>query len=132
MIRRHVIMFAARFADAVARGEKRQTIRPTRKRAVAVGDALDLRAWSGLPYRSKQVYLTGIRACVQVGTVEIFTTIGGRTKILDRHMVLDGIEMSGEERDRFAQADGFSDFAVMSWWFMTTHGLPFNGVLIRW
>lgn len=32
----------------------------------------------------------------------------------------------------FASADGFSDWPAMRDWFEKTHGLPFNGLLIRW
>lgn len=52
-----VLLFQPRFANLVAAGTKRQTIRPTRKIPIVRGDDLSLRQWQGLPYRSKQVEL---------------------------------------------------------------------------
>jgi hypothetical protein len=37
-----------------------------------------------------------------------------------------------QDLDRFAQDDGFADWQEMREWFTDTHGLPFQGVLIRW
>jgi hypothetical protein len=122
MSARHVIMFSARFAEAVARGEKRQTIRPTRKRAIAAGDELDLRAWSGLPYRSKQNHLSGIRVCVRVSRVFLSPDL----------VMIDDVGIATHNMNAFARDDGFSGWAEMRDWFDNTHGLPFTGVLIRW
>ena len=37
-----------------------------------------------------------------------------------------------EEVDELARADGFDDWEYMLNWFEKTHGLPFEGLLIRW
>ena len=115
---RHVILFQSRFADLVERGEKSQTIRPERKRLIRVGDTLDLRAWSGLPYRSKQ---RGLReaACTVLKWCEI-----SRQGL---------IYLNGELAPKgFAKADGFRSHTEMVNWFDSMHGLPFSGVLIEW
>jgi len=103
-------MFQPRFHDAVASGNKQQTIRPPRKRAIRVGEPLSLRAWTGKPYRSKQRELRRAQ-CIEV-----------RPLVIDR-------EFSDE---RMASADGFADADDMKNWFAATHGLPFTGILIRW
>lgn len=36
------------------------------------------------------------------------------------------------DREAFARADGFADWAEMRGWFEAAHGLPFAGVLIEW
>jgi len=37
-----------------------------------------------------------------------------------------------EHLDIFAILDGFTDWAEMIKWFEDTHGLPFEGILIKW
>lgn len=49
-----VKMFQPRFADLVAAGEKKQTVRPVPKRTLKIGDIISCRAWKKKPYRSKQ------------------------------------------------------------------------------
>ncbi len=127
--RRHVFMFQPRFASLVFEGKKQTTIRPPRRRAVAVGDVLDLRAWMGRPYRSKQRKLREVR-CESVEAIIIHQ---------------DGIEYApGTLRAWFvgvhrqdiihvmARADGFSSWPVMRDWFEAMHGLPFTGTLYSW
>ncbi len=128
---RRVIMFQDRFAQKVERGDKPHTIRPELKYPIFVGDILDLRQWSGKPYRSKQRKLRTAICCQKSGVV----------------VHRDGVELSpgtmrviflgetGARRDlleHFARRDGFTDWAEMRQWFDDTHGLPFEGVLIEW
>lgn len=109
--------FQARFADAVQRGEKRQTIRSPRKNGHAKpGDAVQL--------------YTGMRtlSCRKLGdaTCEISTYCAIRE---------DGITLGNYPKvdlDDFARADGFSDFENMKQWFRETYGLPFIGHLVCW
>ena len=65
-----ILMFQPRFHDAVAAGEKTQTIRPPRKRPIRVGDSLSLRAWTGAAYRSPQCELRRA-TCVAASRVVI-------------------------------------------------------------
>ncbi len=131
MSRRHVIMFKPQFSPLVKSGAKLQTIRPRRVRTVIFGDVVDAREWIGKPYRSKQRKL---RECVALSTESI-------------KIHRNGVEISpgtlrvffmgaGTRRqallDSFARADGFADWAAMKDWFTETHGLPFEGVLIKW
>lgn len=110
--------FQRRFADDVATGRKRQTIRAPRKdnRHAKPGDRLQL--------------YTGMRtkACRKLdeGICKISTYCAIRE---------DGITLGNHPRvdiDEFAVADGFEDFESMKTWFRKTHGLPFIGQLIVW
>lgn len=111
--RRHVILFKNRFVERIAAGTKCQTIRPTRKREIKVGDMLDLRHWSGAPYRSPQIKIC-TAVCADVRPISI-------DALLDE-----------DELDQLARADGFDNSDAFLSFFADTHGLPFKGTLIRW
>lgn len=117
-----VVMFQQRFSGRVRNGSKRHTIRGERKVPVAPGDILDLREWSGLPYRSKQQPI--LKApCTTIQGIEISAC----------HQVwLDGVELTPIQIVRLALGDGFTGGLDMIAWFAETHGLPFKGVLISW
>lgn len=121
--RRQVILFQPRFADLVESGAKPHTIRPVRKRPIHVGDTLDLRAWSGLPYRSKQRKLR-VAICTAVTSIEVDRLKGLVWR--DRELLERGVA------DALARRDGFRDRGDMADWFESMHGLPFHGVLIEW
>jgi hypothetical protein len=111
----HVRMFKPQFAPLVEAGTKCQTVRPTPKRMPKAGDRISLRIWTGKPYRSKQRVL---RESV-ITSVEPFD--------------LDAMRLWKEnDREAFARADGFGDWPEMLQWFITTHGYPFVGVVIKW
>ncbi len=128
---RHVLIFSARFADAVAECTKRQTIRPVRKRPIKAGHALVLYAWTGKPYRSKQRRLYPVaRICKEASEITIASgTIGG-AQVECIH--INGRELTFQQAQDFAKADGFINAADMVDWFKKTHGLPFTGTLIKW
>lgn len=114
----HVRMFKPQFADAVRQGTKRQTVRPIPVRLPKAGDRISLRMWSGKPYRSKQTLLRetmviSVSDCCITG---VSVTVRGRE----------------QDPEIFARADGFDSFATMRQWFLETHGLPFQGILIEW
>lgn len=115
-----VLMFQPRFALLVQAGTKRQTIRPVRKRPIQPGDSLSLRRWSGLPYRSPQVILTEA-TCLQVHDI-----------VIDSGISIDGTNLTAEELERLAIADGFADWPDMRAWFAATHSLPFVGRMMTW
>ena len=125
---RRVIMFQARFMIAVEVGTKPHTIRPVRKLAIKVGDLLDLRTWTGLPYRSKQRKLREA-VCTAVTPIELCFV---------RHRLLVWVRgakpkhLSRTAIETLARRDGFTDSAEMAHWFDKMHGLPFAGVLIEW
>lgn len=118
-----VRMFKAQFAPLVESGEKRQTVRPLPKRMPVEGAPISLRAWLGLPYRSKQ------RVLREATIKEV------RAVLIDHNGVNlythDGAGYApGDEQ--FAKQDGFGSWREMREWFEAQHGLPFRGVLIRW
>lgn len=127
--RRHVRMFQPRFAPLVECGAKSSTIRKTPKREIRVGDLLDLRTWSGKPYRSKQIGLIETRCtnCVpislRVRAGRFLVTIGeGRF----------AVSLFTPEVNKLATREGFANPTDMAEWFQSEHGLPFKGVLIEW
>jgi len=104
--------FQKQFTDAVESGKKCQTIRAYRKvRDPKVGDTLYL--YTGM--RTKQ--------CRKLGEVECTSV---------EHVKIGRYCASMSHKDDFAQADGFDTYGAMLDWFEQTHGLPFEGLLIRW
>jgi hypothetical protein len=116
-------MFKPQFTGLVESGKKCQTVRPTPKRLPKAGDRISLRAWSGRPYRSKQLVLreAQIVAVRKIRFAGYFFNGGPR----DAH----GKRIS---LDAFAQADGFGCWQELQTWFGETHGLPFEGIVIYW
>lgn len=120
-----VIMFQPRFAALVESGNKTQTIRPTRKRPLQVGESVSLRKWSGVPYRSPQIEL---RTAWIVGVVPVKL----EQYRADMMITVNTYTLYSDQACAFAWADGFPHLASMFDWFEATHGLPFVGQLIRW
>lgn len=111
--------FQAQFADAVERGEKRQTIRAIGKRRHAKeGDKLQL--YTGM--RTKACRKLREAVCHDFCHILIEADKIWTSRPLEIHTDL----------DRWAKSDGFPDWPTMRDFFANTHGLPFNGVLIRW
>lgn len=122
--RRIVILFQGRFVPLILGQLKRQTVRKIRQDGhdAKTGDVLDIRHWSGMPYRSKQAKLgEAVCSCV----LEIGLTQNGI-------LIIDGEIIGTWDADKFAQRDGFSNFAEMFLWFAQNHALPFRGRAIRW
>lgn len=124
-------MFKAMFACMVEDGRKRQTVRPWPRRiadAPRVGDVIDCRCWEGAPYRSKQTKLAeGVITAVAAVVVDeagigLWET-GGKAVFY---------RLNRQAAEAFAVADGFPGLAEMLAWFEATHGLPFEGVMIKW
>lgn len=109
--------FQARFAALIESGQKRQTIRATRKRPIVRGDVLYL--YTG--QRSKHSRLLGVASCLSAEEI----SIEENSCWLDH-------ALNSEECQALATADGFESWAHMVDWFRETHGLPFAGQLIRW
>lgn len=119
-VRTFVRLFKPRFARLVEDRQKFQTVRPWPKRVPCVGDRIDLREWSGKPYRSPQRKLyvgviTGISA-LEIDEMGMLFNDGDRVWAADE----------------FAKADGFKFYNELVDWFRAEHGLPFKGVLIEW
>ncbi len=123
------LLFDRRFAGAVERGEKRQTIRPERKRPIRPGDKLILSAWEGVAYRSK-VRRLGEDFCKSAEEIKL------NIDVIDFQFVprvlIAGKLISYRKSSELAKADGFENLNEMLDWFNATYGLPFKGVLIKW
>lgn len=112
--------FKAQFADAVEKRIKRQTIRAERKdgRVPEVGERF--------------VGYTGMR------TKNCRKLVDGRiSEVLPIAIKDDGIWLAGKplddaEANTIALLDGFPSAKEMLLWFARTHGLHFEGRLIRW
>lgn len=116
----HVRMFKPQFAPLVEAGTKCQTVRPTPKRMPKPGDRISLRTWAGKPYRSRSKHRVLREATIsEVSPCSIY----------ENAVYVNGIP---EHRECFAVADGFADYGELAEWFKTTHGLPFDGVVLKW
>lgn len=111
--------FQKQFADDVAAGRKRQTIRAAAR--CKPGDALQL--YTG--QRTKSCRKLRDAVCASVTPIRITET---------------GVVILSEETpdrdislDEFAIADGFKDYAEMWAWFSSRYGVDgFTGYLIKW
>lgn len=126
--------FQARFAEAVEIGDKTQTIRRPRRDSRAhakVGDTISL--YTGM--RSK--------SCRKLGEGRVVRTqqivLGDDWSVLvDGRRLHAGscgcaqCEGCDDYDNEFAKLDGFDGAVEMFEWFRDTHGLPFEGMLIRW
>ena len=121
--------FKQQFADAVANGEKRQTVRAHRmdgRPHCRPGDTIKL--YTGM--RTKQCRLLGEARVTRVDQIKINPTnmeLNGRLLMSVLHS-RDAYLTDNE----FAEADGFDSFMDMAAWFDEVHGLPFEGVVIYW
>ena len=114
--------FQAKFADAVASGEKRQTIRAPRKdnRHAKAGDKLQL--YTGMRTKSCRKLRDAVchDSCVIRLEHDKAWTFGPQELFM------------GDDLEHLARSDGFACWAEMRDWFDNTHGLPFTGQMIRW
>lgn len=111
--------FQKRFAEAVARGEKTQTIRAPRKtRHAKAGELIQL--YTGMRTRGCRK----LRDPDPICTKSTYCAIRDEGVTLGNHPTTD--------IDEFARLDGFADFNDMKAWFEAAHGLPFIGQLIMW
>lgn len=118
--------FQKQFAALVESGEKRQTIRAYRKdgRDPKVGQTLYL--YTGL--RTKQCRKLGEAQCLLANGI----SIGSNGGMIWYPPNIKGVHMGDVKRRRIARLDGFGSYVEMIEWFDKTHGLPFEGQLIRW
>ena len=110
--------FQKQFAALVQSGQKRQTIRATRKQPIKVGERLYL--------------FTGMRtkACRNLRTATCRKVCG--VELTANSIKIDGVLMSRMEFDDFARDDGFEHYHQMRLWFEKNHGFPFTGQIICW
>jgi len=129
--------FQARFAAAVASGDKRQTIRAYRKdgRDPKPGDTLHL--YAGM--RTKACRKLGEVRCKSAKRLRIERFTNNAVPMVEVYREDGSPEWATDffgdpfqaER-RFARRDGFKNWPEMWQWFERVYGLPFEGLLIRW
>lgn len=114
----HVRIFESEFAKLIKSGEKCHTVRKIPKKMPNAGETLSLREWEGRPYRSKQR---------EIASVEIHRV--AMIDITEEHIFINGMDV---DQEKFARADGFSDFQQMKQWIESSYSLPFEGIVIFW
>ncbi len=132
-------MFQPRFAALVESGQKLQTIRPWRARMIDTGDIADLRAWIGLPYRSKQRKLRESMVC-EKQPINVSVKEGRSFRITNVCLGYDSAGIGSAAVEALAKADGFSSAEEFYEFFASTYAkrtpfglhLDFHGQLIRW
>lgn len=123
-----VINFKKQFVSAIESGAKKQTIRAIRKdkRQPEIGDIL--RLYTGM--RTKGCRRIADVVCTEVYPIKIYDD-GVNVFSPVESIVFEPIE-NDFSLNRFAELDGFKSWEEMREWFGKIHGLPFNGILIRW
>ncbi len=121
-----ITMFQRRFAPMILSGVKRSTIRPAPKRLCdwpRADEMRSLRCWEGAPYRSKQERLR-----------DVLIESVARIRIEEDRDDCPAVFIEGKPADaqEIAISDGFETTPDLRDWFIETHGLPFEGILIRW
>lgn len=124
--------FQARFADAVQFGSKRQTIRAIGKRSHATpGQPIQL--YTGQRTKACRKLITPDPVCTAVHSIRIEKFPAKNKHDRDFfQMYLDGETMFRHEVRELALKDGFVSPEDFYQFFDKTHGMPFEGVLIRW
>jgi len=112
--------FQKEFAELVRTGQKTQTIRTLRKYPVKVGERLYL--YVGL--RTKKCEKLGEGICTRIMEIQI-----NKNSVVEVNCVL---YPNIDHLDKRAHDDGFSSWEEMRDWFDKMHGIPFEGVLIKW
>lgn len=124
------LSFQKQFVAAVESGEKTQTIRARRKRPFKIGDTLYL--YYGM--RTKQCRKLGEAICTSVKPITLHERSHPSLSRLAISLSDTGFTraLNPLEKSILAEKDGFEDLDAMFDWFGKTHGLPFEGFLIRW
>jgi hypothetical protein len=127
--------FAKQFVTPILEGQKRQTIRGSRKRHARPGDELQL--YTGL--RTKHAKLIGKYRCTRVShiTLRFRPDRGLREGVLiappeiDRDLT---VFQTPEQLDAFAHMDGFQSWEYLKkfWELHNGIGEAWSGTLIEW
>lgn len=120
-----IFNFKKEFASKVESGEKRQTVRATRKdrRVPVPGDLA--KGYTGLRTRSTRLLVSS--PIIEAGRVLIDFREGT--------IALKGARLTAFEAAEFARADGFDSFPQMLAWFRETHQEDpdyFEGFYAKW
>jgi hypothetical protein len=116
--------FQSRFVPKVLSGEKTHTIRAIRANPDKPGSTLHL--YTGLRHKGAKLLMRA--ECMKVEVIEIDAC--GHECNCDPFVAIDGVELSGSEREGLAQRDGFSSFdEMLDFW---AGRLPFKGHVVHW
>lgn len=116
--------YKAQFERLLVSGHKRQTIRALRKDGRNPKPGETLYHYTGMRTAScRKIMTTG---CKSVHPVKIFEAAG------EIVVTIDGKLLSGVQVRILALADGFKNAAEFLRFFRENHGLPFDGLLIKW
>lgn len=111
--------FAPEFADAVASGEKRQTIRQTKRGKV--GDRVQL-------YTGQRT-----KACRKLVDPDPVLEVVDYVGIRPDYLTVGDVRKHPADIDAFARQDGFENYRAMVAWFEKKYGSPyFYGYVHRW
>lgn len=118
--------FKQQFIPKIESGEKTHTIRGKRKHLDKPGNTMFLY----YALRTKQCRLIAKRTCTKVQEIEIF--LRDPKNRMSETVVIDGIELSADEREHLAVRDGFSNWNEMLDFWLTNNSLPFAGHMYHW
>lgn len=126
--------FQKQFADDVASGKKRQTIRRGRLKAkcttrIAPAKPSDiLTLYTGMRHKNCRKLATA--RCTGVRGICLMDSRPAAVFLREIDSV--PIRLPKTDAEKLARADGFASLGRMLDWFRETHGLPFHGYLIEW
>lgn len=130
--------YKKQFAELVATGRKRQTIRAMRKRPIKVGDKLY--HFAGMRTKQCRRLLPEPTICVSAWTIwvykhsAVYVKYGDNRRIRLRpllgHNAMWGLPAA--LIDAIAAMDGFDSSQALIDFLKKEHGLPFKGQVIRW
>jgi hypothetical protein len=121
--RTFVANFQRQFAEDVAAGRKRQTIRATRKDGRVPRPGERFKGYTGLRTRDA-------RLLVDSTVVDCFPITMDLSE--PPSIVSNGIRLHHGEANSFARLDGFENAEAMFAWFRKTHGDDFEGFCVCW
>ena len=111
--------FKKQFAPKVRDGSKCQTVRGQRDRHARPGEPIQLYTGQRTKHCEK---LIPDPLCLSVEEIVINSDL----------IVISGCALPANRQEEFAIADGFDSYAEFIAFFKEIHGLPFEGVLIKW
>lgn len=127
--------FAPMFRQSVAMGVKTQTVRATRSRHAKPGERVQL--YTGMRTKYCRKLVDADPVCTDITDIEIVVTVGHPEFIAS--ITLGGRELSDDEVEQFAIADGFTPGLLhtarwqMGDFWLYKHGqCRFRGVVIKW
>ena len=124
----HLLNFKKQFVASVIRGDKRQTMRPRRKRPIAAGDTL--RLYTGL----RQTGATLLRevVCEEVRSVQLDEN-GIYFPPVPKERGSEFLPGKSQEATKLACADGFGTYEEMFAFFTKLYGAaPIKLDIIKW